>query len=172
MDGDRNEGAFAGLAAISGELIATDGDGAGEEDQFGAGGVTQAMITQDGTTVAITLNPETGQFMTADGQTVQVQMAPDDGAYAEESETVLPDHVESGGVSYDQDGATPFQVISTDMDMVEKSQAQTVVIKDENYSIDTSHMGGNLQLVSGDGQMVCDYFNIRKFAYILFFCSI
>lgn len=47
--------------------------------------VTHAMITEDGTTVPLTLNPETGQYMTHDGQPVIVSGA------EVGSQSILPD---------------------------------------------------------------------------------
>ena len=160
MESERSEATFEGLAAIPSELIETEQNVSVEGEAFDASSVTHAMITPDGTTVPITLNPETGQFMTPDGQTVQVQMAEDEIAttsYSEESETVLPDQIanEEVAMAIDQDGhsGTSFQVVE---------QPQTVVIKEESYStpmIEQHTIGGNLQLVSSDGAMVssvCD----------------
>ena len=154
MESDRSEATFEGLAAIPSELIETEQNVVGEGGAFDASNVTHAMITADGTTVPITLNPETGQFMTPDGQTVQVQMAGDEAettetSYAEESETVLPDQANEEVAMAIEDGSgTAFQVVE---------QPQTVVIKEENYAapiIEPHSIGGNLQLVSSDGAMV------------------
>ena len=150
MEPERNEATFEGLAAIPSELIETEQNMSAEGGHFDASAVTHAMITADGTTVPITLNPETGQFITPDGQTVQVQMPEEEAeAYAEESETVLPDQGgEEVAMAIEESTGTPFQVVE---------QPQTVVIKEENFGtpmIESSAMGGNLQLVSSDGAMV------------------
>lgn len=154
MESERSEATFEGLAAIPSELIEAEQNVSAEGEAFDASSVTHAMITPDGTTVPITLNPETGQFMTPDGQTVQVQMAEDEddpaaATYSEESETVLPDQTneEVAMAIEDGSGGTSFQVVE---------QPQTVVIKEENYStpmIEQHAIGGNLQLVSSDGAM-------------------
>ena len=160
MESDRNDAAFEGLSAIHSELIETEQSVTAEGDHFDASTVTHAMITADGTTVPITLNPETGQFMTPDGQTVQVQMPEEEAeTYAEESETVLPDQGgEEVAMAIEESAGTSFQVVE---------QPQTVVIKEENFAtpmIESSAIGGNLQLVSSDGAMVC-------FSLLLLFVS-
>merc|ERR1719225_1311985 len=69
MDGEPGE-SFEGL-------METGHDVSTGEEHFDPHAITHAMITPDGTTVPITLNPETGQFMTPDGQAVQVPMQSD-----------------------------------------------------------------------------------------------
>ena len=91
MEGDPGEASFEGLMEAGHDVSAVD-------DHFDPNTITHAMITPDGTTVPITLNPETGQFMTPDGQAVQVQMQSDETEYMDDSESVLPDPQDVEGV--------------------------------------------------------------------------
>ena len=145
------------LTSIPSELIAGDASVAVSQEHFDAENVTHAMITADGQTVPITLNPETGQFMTPDGQTVQVQMAADETAYQDESESVLPDAQEES--QFDPTAAGTFQVITSEDVAVEKPepQPQTVVIKQENLPLEASNIPGNLQLIQGENGAVVSY---------------
>lgn len=150
MDSEANEATFEGLM---------DTEAAG----FDPNTITHAMITPDGQTVPITLNPETGQFMTPDGQTVQVQMATEEQEeqtfMEQDTETVLPDHGQGANAGEEMDmniGATSetgaFQVMETPQ---ESQQPATVVVKEENFSMmDQSANAGNIQVLSGDGSMV------------------
>jgi hypothetical protein len=142
MEADRNEAGFEALASIPNELIT--GEAA---EQFDSN-VTHAMITADGTTVPITLNPETGQFMTSDGQMVQVQMATEEQEYGEEAETVLPDDA-GADTSFEQ---SSFQVVTSDIGQA----TSTVTVKDESYAalVDQTQSSGQIQLISSDGSMV------------------
>merc|ERR1712241_1449765 len=82
------------------------------EEHFDPNAITHAMITPDGTTVPITLNPETGQFMTPDGQAVQVQMQSDETEFMEDSESVLPDQeVDGVGMEHEHETSS-FQIMS------------------------------------------------------------
>lgn len=149
MDSEANEATFEGLMDT-------------ETTGFDPNTITHAMITPDGQTVPITLNPETGQFMTPDGQTVQVQMAEEQEEQTfmeQDAETVLPDHGQSTSATEEVDmniGTTSetsaFQVMETPQ---ESQQQPTVVVKEENFSmIDQSANAGNIQVLSGDGSMV------------------
>ena len=52
MEGEPEEGSFEGLMEAGHEAV---------DDHFDPNTITHAMITPDGTTVPITLNPETGR---------------------------------------------------------------------------------------------------------------
>lgn len=124
-----------------------------ESDQFDTSTITHAMITPDGTTVPITLNPETGQFMTPDGQAVQVQMPNNDETeYMEEVEAVLPD--QEVDVNMDHSDASTLQVMASASN---QQETPTVVVKEEGSFpiIEQSPVSsGNIQVLSGDGSMV------------------
>ena len=154
MEGDRSEAPFEALASISSELMGDTGVTVSQE-QFDSENVTHAMITADGTTVPITLNPETGQFITPDGQTVQVQMASDETAFNDENETVLPDSQEH---DFDSTPSGSFQVINSDVN-VEKPEthAPSVVIKQESVAMESPSLPSNVQLLQGDGGAVVSY---------------
>ena len=154
MEGDRSEAPFEALASISSELMGDSGVTVSQE-QFDSENVTHAMITADGTTVPITLNPETGQFITPDGQTVQVQMASDETAFNDENETVLPDSQEH---DFDSTPSGSFQVINSDVN-VEKPETHTpaVVIKQESVAMESPSLPSNVQLLQGDGGAVVSY---------------
>ena len=67
MEGEPEEGSFEGLMEAGHEAV---------DDHFDPNTITHAMITPDGTTVPITLNPETGKHKEAFSTLVQslVQM--------------------------------------------------------------------------------------------------
>jgi len=125
------------------------------EEHFDPNAITHAMITPDGTTVPITLNPETGQFMTPDGQAVQVQMQSDETEFMEDSESVLPDQeVDGVGMEHSHETSS-FQIMQAP---VQQQGPSTVVVKtEENYpmQIDQSSVvsDGNIQVLSSDGSM-------------------
>ena len=160
MEGDPNSSevsGFEGLGSIPSELIAGD-------EQFDSENVTHAMITADGTTVPITLNPETGQFMTPDGQTVQVQMATSEDLVPQETDGSEPmlheeSHREHEDSHFDHPGTEnmasgAFQVISSDETETGHNQ---VVIKQESVAhtpMETSQLPSNLQLLQSDGGAV------------------
>ena len=56
MEGEPEEGSFEGLMEAGHEAV---------DDHFDPNTITHAMITPDGTTVPITLNPETGKHKEA-----------------------------------------------------------------------------------------------------------
>merc|ERR1712223_197138 len=159
MEGDPNSSevsGFEGLGSIPSELIAGD-------EQFDSENVTHAMITADGTTVPITLNPETGQFMTPDGQTVQVQMATSEDLVPQDTDGSEPmlheeSHREHEDTHFDPGTANvasgAFQVISSDETETGHNQ---VVIKQESVAptpMETSQLPSNLQLLQSDGGAV------------------
>ena len=174
MEGDPNSSevsGFEGLGSIPSELIAGD-------EQFDSENVTHAMITADGTTVPITLNPETGQFMTPDGQTVQVQMATSEDLVpqdTDESEPMLQEesHREHEDSHFDPGTANvasgAFHVISSDETETGHNQ---VMIKQESVAhhptMETSQLPSNLQLLQSDGGAVVmkNHINIL-FCYVL-----
>ena len=159
MEGDPNSSevsGFEGLGSIPSELIAGD-------EQFDSENVTHAMITADGTTVPITLNPETGQFMTPDGQTVQVQMATSEDIVPQDTDGSEPmlheeSHREHEDTHFDPGTANvasgAFQVISSDETETGHNQ---VVIKQESVAptpMETSQLPSNLQLLQSNGGAV------------------
>ena len=149
MDPVGNESTFENLMETGEEL---DGSGVAYDPST----ITHAMITADGQTVPITLNPNTGEFLTPDGQTVQVQMASEEGAdeYMEQAESVLPDQSEEVDVSMEQSEPAPgpsYHVIS--QPQVQTSQPQ-VVVKQEQSFPQIIEQPNNIQVLSGDGQMV------------------
>jgi len=151
MDGEPGESSFDGL-------METGHDVSTGEEHFDPNAITHAMITPDGTTVPITLNPETGQFMTPDGQAVQVQMQSDDTEFMEDSESVLPDQEVDGheGMVHSHETSS-FQIMPAPVQ--QQQGPSTVVVKsEENYSpmqIDQSSVvsDGNIQVLSSDGSM-------------------
>ena len=158
MDGEPGESSFEGL-------METGHDVSTGEDQFDPNTITHAMITPDGTTVPITLNPETGQFMTPDGQAVQVQMQSDETEFMEDSESVLPDQ-EVDNVGMEQEHETSsFQIMAAP---AQQGPSTVVQVKNEEnhypMQIDQSSVvsdAGNIQVLSSDGSMVCsDFFHI------------
>ena len=165
MDGEPGESSFEGL-------METGHDVSTGEDQFDPNTITHAMITPDGTTVPITLNPETGQFMTPDGQAVQVQMQSDETEFMEDSESVLPDQeVDNVGMDHSHEHETSsFQIMAAPA----QQGPSTVVVKEENHypmQIDQSSVvsDGNIQVLSSDGSMVCrDLLNIYLLALVFF----
>ena len=155
MEGEPGEASFEGLMEAGHDVSAVD-------DHFDPNTITHAMITPDGTTVPITLNPETGQFMTPDGQAVQVQMQSDETEYMDDSESVLPDPQDVEGVQGMDHGheTSSFQVMSAADAVQQQGPPQTVMVKtEENYpmQIDQSSVqvsDGNIQVLSSDGSMV------------------
>jgi len=155
MEGEPGEASFEGLMEAGHDVSAVD-------DHFDPNTITHAMITPDGTTVPITLNPETGQFMTPDGQAVQVQMQSDETEYMDDSESVLPDPQDVEGVHTGMDHGhetSSFQVMSAADAVVQQGPPQAVMVKtEENYpmQIDQSSVqvsDGNIQVLSSDGSM-------------------
>jgi len=150
MDGEPGESSFEGL-------METGHDVSTGEDQFDPNTITHAMITPDGTTVPITLNPETGQFMTPDGQAVQVQMQSDETEFMEDSESVLPDQ-EVDNVGMEQEHETSsFQIMAAP---AQQGPSTVVQVKNEEnhypMQIDQSSVvsdAGNIQVLSSDGSM-------------------
>ena len=145
METEAGEATFEGLMETGHQVVAG-------EDQFDASTITHAMITPDGTTVPITLNPETGQFMTPDGQAVQVQVASDDAEFMhEESETVLPDEeVMDQGEEADQEVAAVSAAASSSFQVLAHPQAQQSI----PVQLDQGSGSGNIQVLSSDGSMV------------------
>ena len=178
MEGDPNSSevsGFEGLGSIPSELIAGD-------EQFDSENVTHAMITADGTTVPITLNPETGQFMTPDGQTVQVQMATSEDLVPQETDGSEPmlheeshrehedSHFDHGAANMETSGA--FQVISSDETETGHNQ---VVIKQESVAhtpMETSQLPSNLQLLQSDGGAVVIMKNHIKLFFVMYKCNL
>jgi len=146
MDGEPGE-SFEGL-------METGHDVSTGEEHFDPNAITHAMITPDGTTVPITLNPETGQFMTPDGQAVQVQMQSDETEFMEDSESVLPDQeVDGVGMEHSHETSS-FQIMPAP---VQQGPPTVMVKTEENYpmQIDQSSVvsDGNIQVLSSDGSM-------------------
>ena len=179
MEGDPNSSevsGFEGLGSIPSELIAGD-------EQFDSENVTHAMITADGTTVPITLNPETGQFMTPDGQTVQVQMATSEDLVPQETDGSEPmlheeSHREHEDSHFDHPGTAnmetsgAFQVISSDETETGHNQ---VVIKQESVAhtpMETSQLPSNLQLLQSDGGAVVIMKNHIKLFFVMYKCNL
>ena len=165
MDGEPGESSFEGL-------METGHDVSTGEDQFDPNTITHAMITPDGTTVPITLNPETGQFMTPDGQAVQVQMQSDETEFMEDSESVLPDQeVDGVGMEHSHETSS-FQIMPAP---VQQGPPTVMVKTEENYpmQIDQSSVqvsDGNIQVLSSDGSMVCsDLLHIYLLSFFFFF---
>ena len=155
MDGEPGE-SFEGL-------METGHDVSTGEEHFDPNAITHAMITPDGTTVPITLNPETGQFMTPDGQAVQVQMQSDETEFMEDSESVLPDQeVDGVGMEHSHETSS-FQIMPAP---VQQGPPTVMVKTEENYpmQIDQSSVvsDGNIQVLSSDGSMVRENFSVQK----------
>ncbi len=187
METTKPEPGLEPLTELPSELMA-----AGAEQIMEAGGgaadgaVTHAMITADGQTVPITLNPETGQYMTADGQTVEVQMASEEDMSSYEATAVTTEQAsipvapelaepEAGGQQIIETNPSSFQIVATQPQESQVIQQSSVVdVKTETLASSIiepqAQAGGNIQLISTDGQVV--RIKLRKygsqFRYLLF----
>ena len=165
MDAGKPDTSLEPLTEIPTELMATSSMQDDQlMDQGGAAGepaVTHAMITADGQTVPITLNPETGQYTTPDGQTVEVQLASEedvatfgaptageemggeavDEAIAhphpqEATETVIPDiPQEPAPEGLETETSPGFQIVTTQPQQIQQQpHQQMIVVKGENLA--------------------------------------